>query len=587
MPPFRVKQFVMSSDWMMIPMLDIRSNPLFNSIFRIFVNENVPEVSGVPIVLTSSRAEMSHFHNDPFVAFTMTFPHKLIPNRYKKKWFQTTNNPDGSAQFAPYGLRKVEAMLIKEFGRENVITAHYTDLHKFIGKRTKLVGISTMDPMGLAYVSTTYNSLLGFGGEAVNSFEFKRLLEHPSILKYRPRIMVGGQGVWQIRDAGYQDRFGIDLLIQGESEKTIIPLVKKLMKGKPVEKYVVAERADYKKIPRIQNAACYGMVEITRGCGRGCQFCSPTMRRKHSFPIEHIMKEVELNIKKGSDMIFVTTEDIFLYRSFPGFRPNRPEIKKLFSSIAGYPGVKSIHLSHASLAPIIYEPGILDDISPILLEKADRRYIDNRPFITVEVGIETGSVRLMKKYMKGKAKPYSVDNWPELVVQGIGLMNDHDWYPLCTFMTGMPDETEADVQATLELLDDLKGSRMFYTPVLFIPLPQAMLSEARRVNLDHLSAAQWEFITTCWRNNIDVWLEPENRVKVEWLTFMSNLLLYRWMHGKKATKAILKLAGFPNKLFAVKSDKACEPELCTAHGNHHHGKNFEHRLEEIKVELEK
>jgi hypothetical protein len=29
-----------------------------------------------------------------------------------------------------------------------------------------------MDPMGLAYVSTTYNSLIGFGGESLNAFEF-------------------------------------------------------------------------------------------------------------------------------------------------------------------------------------------------------------------------------------------------------------------------------------------------------------------------------------------------------------------------------------------------------------------------------
>ena len=36
-------------------------------------------------------------------------------------------------------------------------------------------------------------------------------------------------------------------------------------------------------------------IEIMRGCGRGCHFCSPTMRIRHSFPIDHIMKEVEIN----------------------------------------------------------------------------------------------------------------------------------------------------------------------------------------------------------------------------------------------------------------------------------------------------
>ncbi|MEE9223300.1 MAG: hypothetical protein V3U51_00915 [Thermoplasmata archaeon] len=37
---------------------------------------------GKPIVLTSSRAEISRYSGDPFAAFIATFPHKWIP-----KWF--------------------------------------------------------------------------------------------------------------------------------------------------------------------------------------------------------------------------------------------------------------------------------------------------------------------------------------------------------------------------------------------------------------------------------------------------------------------------------------------------------------------
>jgi radical SAM superfamily enzyme YgiQ (UPF0313 family) len=497
---------------------------------------------------------------------------------------KSVDNPDGSAMFAPYGLRKVETMLTEAFGRGNVVVSHYDNLDKFIGPDTKLVCISTMDPMGLAYVSTTYNSLLGFGGEALNSFEFQKLIEHPSIQKYKPKIMVGGSGVWQIRDAGYQSTFGIDVLMQGESEQDLIPTVKKLITGKPVDNYIVTRKPDYEQIPFICGAATYGTVEITRGCGRGCQFCSPTMRRKHSFPLEHIMKEVEISVKSGSKMIFANSEDVFLYKSHKGFLPNRPEIVKLFRSIADYPGVEQIHLSHASLAPIIYDPKVLEELSPILLEKTDRLH-SGKKFVTVEVGIETGSVKLMKKYMKGKAKPYSVDNWPELVVEGIGNMNDNDWYPLCTIMTGMPDETDDDVRATLDLLDDLKGAKMFYTPVLFIPLPQAMLSDARRINLDHLSALQWEFITTCWRNNVDFWLRPGSQWKIEYLTLMSYLLFFRWKHGRKASKAVMKLAGFPNSIIQAHSDRACMPDFCIPEELKH--RHDEQVKEPIEVETGK
>ncbi|NWG09579.1 MAG: hypothetical protein HXX80_04645 [Nitrososphaerales archaeon] len=185
------------------------------------------------------------------------------------------------------------------------------------------------------------------------------------------------------------------------------------------------------------------------------------------------------------------------YKSYDGFIPNRKEIAKLYGTIASYGGVEYICLSHASLAPIIYDPKILEKLTPILMEKTIRRLRKKR-YIIVEVGIETGSPRLMKKHMKGKALPFSVDNWPELVCQGIGIMNDYEWYPLCTIMTGMPDETEEDIIATLELVDRLKDAKMFFTPVLFIPLEDALLGKARRSSLERTTELQWEFIANCW-----------------------------------------------------------------------------------------
>jgi len=455
-------------------------------------------------------------------------------------------------------------MLIDKFGEENVVVSHYDNLHKFIGKKTKVVGISTMDPMGLAYVSTTYNSLIGFGGEALNAYEFEKLVAHPSIQKYNPKVIVGGQGSWQISEASAQDRLGIDVLFQGEGEKDLIEVFKKLINDEKVPKNFKAKKPTREKVPLIKHAASYGMVEIMRGCGRGCQFCSPTMRTKYSFPLDHIMKEVEINVKGGSNTIFTVTEDIFLYKSKKNFIPNRKEIVKLYKTIASYPGVENILLSHASFAPVIYDKKLLDELTPILIEKTkwkpeiSRMY--KKPFISIEMGIETGSVRLMKKYMKGKALPYSVDNWPELVVEAIGYMNDYDWWPLCTIMTGQPDETEEDVIATLNLIDDLRNhnSKMFYTPVLFIPLEEAVLGNCKRTNLNNLTELQWEVIARSWRNNIDFWASDMQKIIGPGF-FLAHWLYGRWRHGKKATRPMLHLSGFP---VAGKIDKQCTPEYC-------------------------
>lgn len=438
-------------------------------------------------------------------------------------------------------------MLSEAFGDENVVVVHPESLEKFVGPRTKLLGITSMDPIGLAYVSTTYNSLIGLGGESLNYSEFKRVLENPAIKEYRPKVIVGGAGVWQIRDAGLQEKLGIDVLFHGEGEKDLVDIVRRLLSDQEIPRYHNAsmpERGD--NLPMIRKPATYGSVEITRGCGRGCAFCCLTNRKMYSFPLERIMDEVRLNISAGSKSVFTITEDMFLYKAKQGFIPNRDEVVRLYRSIASYPGVEHILLSHASFAPILHDPKLLEDLTPILLEKTywttERGY--RQDFVTVEVGIETGSARLMKKHMRGKALPFSVDNWPELVCQGVGLMNDNDWWPLCTIMTGQPDETEEDVIATLDLIDDLRtqNAKMFYTPVLFIPLEDALLRNASRASLKNLSELQWMVIAKSWRNNMDFW-DPERAWLYGSFFFFAHWLYGRWRHGAKATRPMMRLSG--------------------------------------------
>jgi radical SAM superfamily enzyme YgiQ (UPF0313 family) len=310
------------------------------------------------------------------------------------------------------------------------------------------------------------------------------------------------------------------------------------------------------------------MVEVTRGCGRMCKFCTPTKRKRYSVPLDTIMKEVETNVKYGSEMVFIATEDIFLYKCKEKFKPNKKALVELYSKIAAVPGVKYIQVSHGALAPIVYDPSVLEELTPILIEKTrwSPEYKASYPkkFISVEVGIETGSTRLMNKHMRGKALPFSVDHWPELVQQGVGNMNDNDWWPLCTLMTGLPDETEDDLMKTLELVDDLKGSHSFLTPLLFIPIEEALLSDAKRINLDHLTELQWEFITRCWRHNIDHWA-PDNKLKIHSLIFTAYWAVARWKHGRKSVRPVMKLAGLPEKVvggvFFSKSDGTFSPKF--------------------------
>jgi radical SAM superfamily enzyme YgiQ (UPF0313 family) len=519
---------------------------------------------GKPIVLTASRSEISRYSGDPFAAFMSTFPYKWVPRfLLKEEWFDPEDMEDGTAKFVPYGLRKIETILVDEFGEENVATVHPENLEKFVGPNTKVVGVTSMDPMGMAYVSITYNSMIGIGGASVDEVEFQRVLENPVLKKYGPKIIVGGSGAWQVRDAGKIDEFGIDTLVHAESELIIRDLFRNALDGGALPREVHGSHVPLDKVPQISNAASYGVVEITRGCGRGCQFCSPTNKSRYSIPHDFIMKEVETNIKGGSKSIFTATEDMFLYNCGPKFVPNREAVVKLYRSIADYPGVEHIHLSHSSLAPAVHDPKMVEELTEVLMPKT--KYVQGfrgykKSFVTVLFGIETGSIRLMEKYMRGKALPYDVKDWHEVVTQGVGVFNDNGWRPMGTIITGWPGETEDDTLESLELLDRLKGSELFYVPLLFIPLEDSKLRDTKRISLKDMTETQWEIIANCWSENIKVW-EPGKQPLFTLASIFSYFFFYRWKHGPKAFRPFMKLAGFPDS-FLGKIGGGCDPRYC-------------------------
>ncbi|NIV91724.1 radical SAM protein, partial [candidate division KSB1 bacterium] len=244
-----------------------------------------------------------------------------------------------------------------------------------------------------------------------------------------------------------QKKYEIDCIVMGEGEKTALKIFRMALKGEELPPVVETESPDPEEIPCIMHPSIFGITEITRGCGRGCKFCSPTLRRRYSFPLEHILKEVELNAKNGTKMIILASEDLFLYQSREKFLPNREAIVALIKSIAAVPGVKYIQPAHASLAPVVYDPEMVEEIGPILLEKS-RWVTKGTRYSSVEIGIETGSIRLMNEHMKGKMLPYKPKEWHDIVTKGIKILNENRIWPLATLIIGLPGENEKDTIAT-------------------------------------------------------------------------------------------------------------------------------------------
>ena len=464
---------------------------------------------------------MSDFFHNPFMAFSAGFGLGPIPLGFARKrlYPPVMRYPNGRVKFAPYGLRKVETILLENgFTESEVAVVHPDNLDEFIGPRTKVVGISSMDPTGMGYVSKTYSSIIG-GGEPMNSLEFRKLVSNPLIRKFKPKVIVGGFGAWQLERKHITDKYGIDSVFIGGRPETITKIFRKAVNNEKLSRIIrdddLGSQWDYKKMPACKHAAIHGTVEISKGCGRNCQFCTPTVQHKVDVSLEKIMQEVDMTVREGSEHITLVTEDLFLYGSKnDGFEPCKEAVINLIKSVANHSGVKQIQASHISLAPVVNNPKMITELTNVLIEHNWYSFGKGK-IITAETGIETGSSRLMKKYMAGKMLPYKPEQWQEIVTSAFGILNDNSWCPLATLIIGLPDENEEDVLETLELIDKLKGYKAFYVPLFFVPLENCVLMNNRGAELDSLSKARWDLFIRCWEYNIRLWKPTflENRIK--------------------------------------------------------------------------
>src|SRR5687768_3340078 len=176
---------------------------------------------GARIVLTAPLTETID-HAGYFIQMSMaSLPMWLegIINRKYPHWRDLEYNQDGTARYMPAGVRVLETSLLRRFSASDIVCCYPADLDKFIGPDTRVVAVSTHNPLGVTFAAGVYTSIFGSTSQPINSHYarelFLQIKNNPHRASYQ--VMVGGSGGWQIIQTNSYEDLGVDCVVEGRS----------------------------------------------------------------------------------------------------------------------------------------------------------------------------------------------------------------------------------------------------------------------------------------------------------------------------------------------------------------------------------
>ena len=407
-------------------------------------------------------------------------------------------HPDGQAKATTLGLRRIEATLLDggTLKPSDLAVATPETLSRLVGPWTKIVAVASGDPLGMGQSNTTMSQIRR--AELYTKRWMDRLMLRIQLAKGRFgfQLLAGGGGAWQYaQNPQAAADHGIDCVFEGYFETLGPALIANLLSGRPAPSHVREAGTAIGAVRPIRAASLMGSVELSRGCGRGCPFCTSASRPMEHLPSETILADLRTNVAAGVTSAIAGSEDFFRYGG-AGEKVNFEALRSLLEQVRGVKGLRFVQLENANISSVLqYAPEELSEVRRLLALEAPSDYL------WINMGVETASPELLRRVSPAKAAPFRLEDWPELVLQAAERMEKAGFFSMFSLVMGLPGETPADVEATLALVRKLALRRAAVFPVFHEPVLSDARARGEAFGPHRMSELHVQLVRECYEIN--------------------------------------------------------------------------------------
>jgi radical SAM superfamily enzyme YgiQ (UPF0313 family) len=335
-------------------------------------------------------------------------------------------------------------------------------------------------------------------GELYTSLWTRRMLEE--IRRAREAcgftVVGGGAGAWQwLVKPEEAERQGLDVIFDGYVEAQGPDLFMQAIDGRAVPARVTETGTAAEALRPIRGASLLGIIELSRGCGRGCRFCTMAAKRMAHLPEDVILGDLAENVGRGVRAVVSGSEDFFRYGG-AGWKTNPPRLVSLLQAMRRIRGLRFMQIDHANVTSVLdFGEEELREVRQLLA------WEHRSDFLWVNMGVESANGHLVKANSPGKLGPIDPDAWEDAVHDACGRLERTGYFPVVSVILGLPGETPDDVARTRRMVERLAARRAVVFPVFHEPVVRDDPRFGVPFTLDRMRSDHLDLYIMCYELN--------------------------------------------------------------------------------------